>query len=240
MRLLLFQFHAWRSDHLFLMTMKKVASCLLTLSTGQAEDCVNKWVRHFVELLEESELLQKWIRHLKPKTVIDRRPQPPTPPKGPVEKAKISRSAEQDTIGAGGEVHPRVNLDNVLEERDPRYDAMLGQMAGRIRTKPGGKPEMGEAFVVEKHNRTLPKLRNTKPGSARYEERHVPEGTLNVAQLRHVVLLHEGKADDHNGPMNVHLIAEKFRVDASQIQRILQCLSLPPEDSIKEKNRTPR
>ncbi|KAI4317607.1 hypothetical protein L6164_025465 [Bauhinia variegata] len=169
----------------------------------------------------------------KPKSVIDRRP--PTPPaKGPSEKAEILKTAEQDIVDVGGEVHPRVNLDNILEERDPKYDAMLGQMVGRIRAKPGGKPEMGEAFVVEKYNRPLPKLRDTKPDSARYEERQVPEGTLNVAQLRHVFLLHEGKADDHNGPMNVHQIAQKFRVDVSQIQSILQFMSLPPEDSIKD------
>lgn len=38
----------------------------------------------------------------------------------------------------------RVNAENVLEERDPGYDAMLGQMVGRIQSKPGGKLEMGE------------------------------------------------------------------------------------------------
>lgn len=39
------------------------------------------------------------------------------------------------------------NADNILEERDPQFDAMLSQMAGRIRTKPGGKPEMGEVSL---------------------------------------------------------------------------------------------
>ena len=34
--------------------------------------------------------------------------------------------------------------NGVLEERDPDYDAMLRKMVGRITTKPGGKPEMGE------------------------------------------------------------------------------------------------
>lgn len=39
---------------------------------------------------------------------------------------------------------PRVNAENVLEDRDPQYDAMLNQMVGRIQAKPGGKLEMGE------------------------------------------------------------------------------------------------
>jgi len=38
-------------------------------------------------------------------------------------------------------------LDNVLEEKDPKFDAMLGQMLGRITSKPGGKPEMGEVSL---------------------------------------------------------------------------------------------
>lgn len=86
----------------------------------------------------------------------------------------------------------------------------------------------------------MPKLRNTKPDSGRYEERPVPAGTLNIAQLRHIILLHEGKADDHNGPMDVHQIAEKFRVDVAQIQRIVQFLSHPPEASSEDKNKKPR
>jgi len=39
---------------------------------------------------------------------------------------------------------PRINPDNVLEERDTQYDAMLSQMVGRIKSKPGGKLETGE------------------------------------------------------------------------------------------------
>lgn len=42
------------------------------------------------------------------------------------------------------EFEPRINAENMLEERDPQYDDMLNQMVGRIRTKPGGKLEMGE------------------------------------------------------------------------------------------------
>ena len=52
-----------------------------------------------------------------------------------------------------------------------------------------------------------------------------------MAQLRHIMLLHQGKADDHDGPMDVNQIAKKFRVDVMQVQAILQYLSLPPEDN---------
>jgi hypothetical protein len=82
----------------------------------------------------------------------------------------------------------------------------------------------------------MPKLRNTKPDSGGYEERSVPPGTLNVAQLRHIILLHQGKADDHEGPMDIQQIAKKFRVDVVQVERIVQFLSVPPEDSSKPKN----
>lgn len=42
------------------------------------------------------------------------------------------------------EVEPRINAENMLEERDPQYDVLLNQMVGRIKSKPGGKLEMGE------------------------------------------------------------------------------------------------
>lgn len=93
-----------------------------------------------------------------------------------------------------------------------------------------------QAAVVERQTRPLPKLRNTTPVSSRYEEKPSPPGTLNVAQLRRIMLLHQGKADDHNGPMDAKQIAEKFRLDVLQVQTILQCLSLPPENSNKERN----
>ncbi|KFK39445.1 hypothetical protein AALP_AA3G246000 [Arabis alpina] len=129
----------------------------------------------------------------------------------------------------------RSNDDNALEERDPKYDTMLNQMVGRIQTKLGGKAEMGEAAVVETSKRPLPKLRNTTPESTRYEEKPVPQGTLNVAQVRHIMLLYQGKAQDHNGPMSVNEIAEKYRIDASQVQKITQFLSLPPEVTNRQK-----
>ncbi|KAK7412945.1 hypothetical protein VNO78_04729 [Psophocarpus tetragonolobus] len=167
------------------------------------------------------------------------KPKTRPPSTAPADKAaQISKAAEQ--VALHSDEHPRVNTDNILEERDPKFDAMLGHMVGRITTKPGGKPEMGEALVVEKYNRPMPKLRNTKLDSGHYEERPVPAGTLNVAQVRHIILLHEGKADDYNGRMDAHQIAEKFQVDVAQIQRILQFLSQPPEGSNKDKNKPPR
>ncbi|KAL2459637.1 hypothetical protein Fot_54381 [Forsythia ovata] len=152
------------------------------------------------------------------------------PPAVPVEKVP------SNDFASGSEDAARVNAENVLEERDPGYDAMLGQMVGRIRPKPGGKLEMGEAALVEKYKRPLPKLRNTTPESSRYEEKPAPPGTLNVAQIRQIILLHQGKADDHDGPMDIPQIAKRFRIDAVQVQRIIQFTALPPEDSSKRKD----
>ncbi|XP_051152628.1 uncharacterized protein LOC127266426 [Andrographis paniculata] len=136
---------------------------------------------------------------------------------------------------SGSESASRVNLDNVLENRDPQFDAMLNQMSGRIQSKPGGPLEMGEGFVVNKYKRPLPKLRNTTVDSVRFEDRPAPPGTLNVAQIRQVILLYQGKSDDHDGPMNVAQIAQLFSVDAAQVEKILQFVSLPPEDDTKRK-----
>lgn len=96
---------------------------------------------------------------------------------------------------------------------------------------------MGEASVVESSKRPLPKLRNTTPESTRYEEKPVPQGTLNVAQVRHIMLLYQGKAQDHSGPMSVDEIAKNYRIDVSQVKKITQFLSLPPEVTDKQKKR---
>lgn len=164
-----------------------------------------------------------------PKTVVNQRP-----PVSPTEAGpEITKAG--DALDSDGSAGTAANAENLLEERDPKFDSMLNQMVGRIKSKPGGKPEMGEAQVVERYKRPLPKLRDTKPDSGRFEERAAPPGTLNVAQLRHIILLHQGKAEDHNGPMEAQKIAEKFRVDVAEVKRIVQFVSLPPEDTSKQK-----
>lgn len=95
---------------------------------------------------------------------------------------------------------------------------------------------LGQANVVERYRRPLPKVRNTTPESSKYEERPAPPGTLNIAQLREIILLHEGKSDEHDGPMNAGQIAERFRIDAAQVQNIIMYVALPPEDESKKKN----
>ncbi|XP_024996571.1 uncharacterized protein LOC112529495 isoform X2 [Cynara cardunculus var. scolymus] len=98
------------------------------------------------------------------------------------------------------------------------------------------KSKQIKAFVVDKYNRPMPKLRNTTPETGRYEQIPAPPGTLNIAQLRQIILLYHGKSNDHKGPMDVNQIAEKFRVDVAQVQRTVQFLSLPPESANKQKN----
>ncbi|KAF5815347.1 hypothetical protein HanRHA438_Chr03g0134041 [Helianthus annuus] len=172
-----------------------------------------------------------------------RAPAPPSSPSQlnkPLDRTQPAASVD-NKVPVGGNVdpssdgQPRNTLDDVPEERDSEYDAMLSKMVGRIQTKPGGKLEMGEAFVVDKYKRPMPKLRNTTAETGRYEQRPAPPGTLNVAQLRHIILLYQGKADDHNGPMDVNQIAEKFKVDVAQVQRAVQFLSMPPEYFNKQK-----
>lgn len=88
---------------------------------------------------------------------------------------------------------------------------------------------------MEKYDRPLPKLRNTTTESSRYEGRPAPPGTLNVAQIRQIIMLYQGKSDEHKGPMDVNQIANKFRIDVSQVQSIVQFVSLPPEDTKEQK-----
>lgn len=47
-----------------------------------------------------------------------------------------------------------------MEEKDPKFDAMLSQMVGRIQAKPGGKLEMGEVSLICLHNFHIGRVRH--------------------------------------------------------------------------------
>ena len=96
---------------------------------------------------------------------------------------------------------------------------------------------MLQAFVVQKASRPLPKIRNTTTDTGRYEDRPVTAGTLNVAQLRHMMHLYQGNTDEHDRPLELKEFAERFRVDVAQLERIFQHVSLPPEDDDSNKKR---
>ncbi|XP_044486334.1 uncharacterized protein LOC123211601 [Mangifera indica] len=150
------------------------------------------------------------------RNAVDRKP-----PVNPTEEVKISRTAApfHGRNRPSKLLFTHFNANNVLEEREPRHDEMLGQMLGRVRTKPGGKLEMGESSVGERDNRPMPQLPNTTLD----KERPVPPGTLN------------GKAEDHEGPMDANQIAEKCRLAVVQVKPILQFLAGPSENSSKRK-----
>ncbi|PKA58445.1 hypothetical protein AXF42_Ash013951 [Apostasia shenzhenica] len=163
----------------------------------------------------------------------ERRPSPPpdlTP--NPERRPPPSQEVVQDRLGVSFPDDPlNIKLqNNVLKERDPQYDAMLQKMVGTIRSKPGGKLEMGESFIVQNYKRPLPKVRSSKEEFGARGERPVTPGTLTVAQLQEIILLYEGKSTGHKGPMKIHEIANKFRIDTAQVEKIVQFLSLPPED----------
>ncbi|VAI14342.1 unnamed protein product [Triticum turgidum subsp. durum] len=122
----------------------------------------------------------------------------------------------------------------VLVERDPSYDDMLKHMVGRITTKPGGKPEMGEASVVERYNRPLPKVRTSEPEPG--QSRQLPPGTLNVGHIQEIIQLYQGKSSSHRGPMSVDQIASRFRVEASVVHGIVQFVSLPQDEGTEKKD----
>ncbi|KAK1295298.1 hypothetical protein QJS10_CPA16g01474 [Acorus calamus] len=151
-----------------------------------------------------------------------RRP-PPQPRITNVERPV--NGADRPPASGPEEVMKRVgNEGGVLEERDPGFDAMLNEMVGRINSKPGGKLEMGEAHAKATDTKSTPGWDVEKP---------VPAGTLNVAQLRQILFLHQGKSEDHQGPMDIPDIAKKFKLTANEVQQILKFLSLPPEDGKK-------
>ncbi|CAN6356381.1 unnamed protein product [Urochloa humidicola] len=163
---------------------------------------------------------------------------PPPPPPPPRVPPPAAGGAPQDRVDAptnGDATAPAKNAHGVLEERDPSYDEMLKHMVGRITTKPGGKPEMGNASVVQRYDRPLPKVRTSKAEPGESGSRQLPSGALNVQHIQEIIQLYQGKSSTHNGPMSVDDIASKFRVEASVVRSIAQFVSLPEDDTVKKK-----
>ncbi|RZR99893.1 hypothetical protein BHM03_00029518, partial [Ensete ventricosum] len=86
------------------------------------------------------------------------------------------------------------------------------------------------AGIVERYNRPMPKLRSSREEAGASGQKPLPPGTLSVEQVRQIILLHQGKAVEHPGPMDIQDIANKFGVDAAQVQQITRFMSLPPQD----------
>uniref|UniRef100_J3NDY7 Uncharacterized protein n=1 Tax=Oryza brachyantha TaxID=4533 RepID=J3NDY7_ORYBR len=167
------------------------------------------------------------------------RPSPPPRPPPPqrASPASAGGGGAQDRLGVSQSdvtASPK-DAPGVLKERDPSYDEMLKHMVGRITTKPGGKPEMGEAFVVDRYNRPLPKVRTSRSEPGEGGHRQLPPGTINVSHVHEIIQLYQGKSSNHPGPMSVDEIASKFRVEASVVQNIVQFVSLPQDEHVNKK-----
>eukprot|EP01018_Ginkgo_biloba_P021747 Gb_15443 [translate_table: standard] len=153
-------------------------------------------------------------------------------------ESKTQRPIEINIDNWDPKPDPNTTLDpDALDRRDPGYDVMLNQMLGRIRVKPGGKSEMGEASVIPKYKRPMPKLQKSDASARPNEEEIVAPGTLNISQLRQILQLHEGKAENQEKPMDAKGIAEKFRVDGVVVQKILHYVSLPTESKAEEEGK---
>ncbi|KAG8096237.1 hypothetical protein GUJ93_ZPchr0013g37250 [Zizania palustris] len=111
-------------------------------------------------------------------------PLPRPPPPLRASPAATSGGTRQDRINVSQDdvTPPPKDALGVLKECDPSYDEMLKHMVGRITTKPGGKPKRGEAFVEDRYNRPLPKVRTSKPEPREGNHRQLPPGTINVTQ----------------------------------------------------------
>ncbi|KAJ1695214.1 hypothetical protein LUZ63_011912 [Rhynchospora breviuscula] len=168
---------------------------------------------------------------------------PPPEPKGSAKTPSVSGAAAsanappQDRLGVSDSDVRESASDGhgtVLEDRDPGYDKMLSFMVGRITSKPGGRSEMGEASIKERYDRPLPKVRSSKADVEGSTQRPLTPGTLTIEHIHQIILLHQGKSDSQQGPMATKEIAEKFQVDVTVIEKIVQSISLPQEDTNKK------
>ncbi|KAJ3681124.1 hypothetical protein LUZ60_015613 [Juncus effusus] len=159
-------------------------------------------------------------------------PAPAKPPSQTPPATGRTAAAPQDRVGVSDSdvaSSSKDEHDTALDERDQNYDKMLTHMVGRIKAKPGGKLEMGEASIVERYDRPLPKLRTTNaesPGGI--QQRPLPAGTLKIEQIHQIMLFYQGKSDGQDSKL-VQEISERFNVDVSVVKNIVKSVSLPKE-----------
>ncbi|KAJ7554570.1 hypothetical protein O6H91_06G145900 [Diphasiastrum complanatum] len=128
------------------------------------------------------------------------------------------------------EPHPIVEpMQNLVgwDYSDPKYAAMVRQVVGRITTRPGGKPEMGEAEITAEYRRPKPVNRHTSAATGPDDDIPVNPGTLNLRQLRELFLLYQGQADGQEKPLDFETLAKKYKLDVVLVEKMLRHTALP-------------
>ncbi|RWW76277.1 hypothetical protein BHE74_00015643 [Ensete ventricosum] len=147
------------------------------------------------------------------------------------------RLREKSTVG--GRLKKKRGRRREKEEKRRGEERILRAVVARRRffscarrrdISPRGEEDQGDAGIVERYNRPMPKLRSSREEAGASGQKPLPPGTLSVEQVRQIILLHQGKAVEHPGPMDIQDIANKFGVDAAQVQQITRFMSLPPQD----------
>eukprot|EP00252_Welwitschia_mirabilis_P022435 TRINITY_DN6067_c1_g1_i1.p1 TRINITY_DN6067_c1_g1~~TRINITY_DN6067_c1_g1_i1.p1 ORF type:complete len:190 (+),score=55.36 TRINITY_DN6067_c1_g1_i1:255-824(+) len=125
---------------------------------------------------------------------------------------------------------------STLEEKDPKYEAMLNELTGRVRVTSVPTTEVKEGMPMTT-TRPLPKKRTPEAGGEKSAV--LPPGTIDVPRLRQILLLHEGKAENQKLPLDADSIAEKYQLDVLVVQKLLNYVSLAvpvePEEKKEEK-----
>ncbi|KAL2632198.1 hypothetical protein R1flu_016884 [Riccia fluitans] len=114
------------------------------------------------------------------------------------------------------------------EGRDSNFEAMSKKVVGIIKTRPGGRQEMGNAVVTEESTRPKPTDRHTTLQSGPDEESVIAAGTLNMKQIREVFLLYQEQGK------NIQSIAEEYNLDHELLKRVFKHTSLALSDQAGE------
>lgn len=85
----------------------------------------------------------------------------------------------------------------------------------------------------------MPKLRNAKAGAEQAEPRAPPPGTLDIARLKELLLAQQEKSNDQRGSKDSRQLAEKLEIDTQEIEKVLQHISFPQDNTEKTRKDNP-
>jgi len=136
-------------------------------------------------------------------------------------------------------IEPGQNIGD-WDRGDPKYSVMVQQVVGKISTRPGSESEMGTAHVSSEFRRPKPMNRHTTAATGPDEEKVVTSGSLNIAGIREVLLLHQGLSEGQEKPLDAEALSKKYNVDVELLEGLFQYTTLPAPQTPEDSSQTPQ
>lgn len=97
-----------------------------------------------------------------------------------------------------------------------------------------------QAHVSAEFRRPKPMNRHTSAATGPDEEKVVTSGSLNIAGIREVLLLHQGLSEGQEKPLDAEALSKKYNVDVELLEGLFRYTTLPAPQTPEDSSQTPQ